>query len=147
MGRGVRPGSVGVSKACPVPVALAEARGVSVYGVKEISTFGVIGMTVTENGSVASGIALVVGVGLPALPGRAGLRLAGLFNNHHNPKPPRIRTTTPSNISKSRRFLIGVPNNRMFAELPITSGGKGASSLRVKTGQSVCCRALRQTRR
>jgi hypothetical protein len=106
------------------------AKGVSVG----ISTFGVIGIFVIESVPGPESSSLDVGVELPGLPDRAALLPLWPFKNHNNPITTKISTMQPSNIIRRARFSIGFPENSLFAGLPIISGGKGASSLRVKTG-------------
>ncbi|MGD0751807.1 MAG: hypothetical protein ABSA23_10410 [Anaerolineales bacterium] len=124
-----------------VKVPLDMEKGVSIFGVPVGSTFGVIGTSLTEIIPDAKGSTVEVRMGLP------GFVPAWLLINHNNPVNPKTSTTKPSNIGRRTRFSIGIPNNNVFAGLPLISGGNGAISLRVKTGQRVCRRPLRQTKR
>lgn len=107
--------------------------GVSV----DISTFGVIGILVIERVAGPKSSSLEVRVDIPGWSDRAALLPLRPFKNHNNPITAKTSTMQPSNIIRSRRFSIGFPDKRLLAGLPIISGGKGASSLRVKTGQRV----------
>ena len=127
---GVLPNAVGVRDGRGVSVSLNMATGVSV----DISTFGVIGILVVESVAGSKSSSLEVGVEFPGLLDRAALLPPWPFKNHNNPITTKISTMQPSNIIRRTRFSIGFPDNSLFAGLPIISGGKGASSLRVKTG-------------
>ena len=128
-------------------VPLVVAEGVSVTGTADSSRFGVMAIFVIDNVAVANGKPPEVGVELPGLPDKAALLPCLPLNNQLPPHTPKISTTQPSNISKSRRLSIGFTERTFFAGIPVISGGKGAYSLRVKTGQSVCCRPARQKSR
>lgn len=130
MGTRVLPNTGRVRDVRGVSVSLSMATVVSV----DISTFGVIGITVVESVADSKSSSLEVGVEFPGLPDRAALLPLWLFKNHNNPITTKIITMQPSNIIRSTRFSIGFPDKSLFAGLPIISGGKGASSLRVKTG-------------
>ena len=128
-------------------IPLVVAEGVSVSGIADSSRFGVMAILVIEKEAVANAKSPEIEVGLPDLPGKAALLPCGPLNNQSTPNTPKISTMQARNTSRSRRLLIGFTERTFFTGLPLISGGKGASSLRIKTGQSVCCRPARQNER
>jgi hypothetical protein len=122
-------------------VPLYAVTGISTIVVTAGSRFGIIGMAVTVIVTDAKGSKVAVGMGLP------GFLPVWILINHINPVKPETSTTKPSKNGRRNRFSIGIPDNHVFAWPPLISGGNGPISLRIKTGQRVCRRPFRQTRR
>ena len=127
-------------------VSLVAVTGVSVFGIADMAIFGVIGIMVNENVSVAKDDSAKDGVGLPEVPDRVPLSPRLSSNNQNPPLTPKINTTKPSNIGRMSRFATGFPKSSLVIWTRM-SGGNGRTILRANTGQLAGRLPVRQNER